>query len=175
MDAILGSRYPIDREVGRGGMATVYLARDAKHDRPVAVKMRPDPDTDYFADGLTEEVIADLSNVRALKVIARNSAMRLKGTDRDARTLGREVDVRYVLAGSVRRAGTQLRITAQLAEAAEDRQVWGGGSPGRSRMCSIGTRALGEDRILLDTSRSRNYVRATEPGKSGAGISTGAL
>ena len=86
----------------------------------------PDPDTDYFADGLTEEVIADLSNVRALKVIARNSAMRLKGTDKDARTLGRELDVRYVLAGSVRRAGQQLRITAQLAEAAENQQIWAG-------------------------------------------------
>jgi serine/threonine-protein kinase len=90
------------------------------------VNASPDPDTDYFADGLTEEVIADLSNIRALKVIARNSAMRLKGTDKDARTLGRELDVRYVLAGSVRRAGGQLRITAQLAEAAEDRQIWAG-------------------------------------------------
>jgi serine/threonine-protein kinase len=86
----------------------------------------PDPDTDYFADGLTEEVIADLSNVRAVRVIARNSAMRLKGTDKDARTLGRELAVRFVLAGSVRRAGQQLRITAHLADAADDRQVWAG-------------------------------------------------
>ena len=85
-----------------------------------------DPDTDYFADGLTEEVIADLSNVRAVRVIARNSAMRLKGTDKDTRTLGRELDVRYVLAGSVRRAGQQLRITAHLADTADDRQVWAG-------------------------------------------------
>src|SRR4030095_13391556 len=86
----------------------------------------PDADTDYFADGLTEEVIADLSNVRAVRVIARNSAMRLKGTDKDARTLGRELDVRFVLAGSVRRAGQQLRIMAHLADATDDRQVWAG-------------------------------------------------
>jgi TolB-like protein len=86
----------------------------------------PDADTDYFADGLTEEVIADLSNVRAVRVIARNSAMRLKGTDKDARTLGRELDVRFVLGGSVRRAGQQLRITAHLADTADDRQVWAG-------------------------------------------------
>jgi TolB-like protein/lipoprotein NlpI len=85
-----------------------------------------DPDTDYFADGLTEEVIADLSNIRSVRVIARNSALRLKGTDKDARTLGRELNVRYVLAGSVRRAGQQLRITAHLADADDDSQVWAG-------------------------------------------------
>ncbi len=85
-----------------------------------------DADTDYFADGLTEEVIADLSNVRSVRVIARNSAMRLRGTDKDVRTIGRELDVRFVLAGSVRRAGEQLRITAHLADSADDRQVWAG-------------------------------------------------
>ena len=86
----------------------------------------PDPDTDHFADGLTEEVIADLSNVRGVRVISRNSALRLKHTDKDVKSLGRELDVRFVLAGSVRRAGSQLRITAHLADAAEDRQVWAG-------------------------------------------------
>lgn len=84
----------------------------------------PDPDNAYFADGLTEELIADLSKVRELKVIARNSAMRLKGTTKDARTLGRELNVRYVLGGSVRKAGQSLRITAQLSDAADDSQVW---------------------------------------------------
>ncbi|HET9512660.1 MAG TPA: protein kinase [Gemmatimonadales bacterium] len=86
----------------------------------------PDPDTDYFADGLTEEVIADLSNIRSVRVIARNSSLRLKGTDKDTRSLGRELDVRYVLAGSVRRSGSQLRITAHLADTTDDRQVWAG-------------------------------------------------
>ncbi len=86
----------------------------------------PDPDTDHFADGLTEEVIADLSNVRGVRVISRNSALRLKGTDKDVKSLGRELDVRFVLAGSVRRAGSQLRITAHLADTGDDRQVWAG-------------------------------------------------
>jgi serine/threonine protein kinase len=86
----------------------------------------PDPEADYFADGLTEEVIADLSNIRAVRVIATNSAMRLKGTSKDVRTLGRELDVRFVLAGSVRQSGEQLRITAHLSETASDRQVWAG-------------------------------------------------
>ena len=86
----------------------------------------PDPDTDHFADGLTEEVIADLSHLRGVRVISRNSALRLKHTDKDVKSLGRELDVRFVLAGSVRRAGSQLRITAHLADAAEDRQVWAG-------------------------------------------------
>jgi serine/threonine protein kinase/tetratricopeptide (TPR) repeat protein len=86
----------------------------------------PDPDTDYFADGLTEEVIADLTNVRAVRVISTNSAMRLKGTSKDVRVLGRELDVRFVLSGSVRRSGEQLRITAHLAETADERQVWAG-------------------------------------------------
>jgi len=84
----------------------------------------PDPDNAYFADGLTEELIADLSKIRELKVIARNSAMRLKGTTKDAPTLGRELKVRYVLGGSVRKAGSSLRITAQLSDAKDDSQVW---------------------------------------------------
>ncbi len=86
--------------------------------------LSPDPENEYFGDGLTEELIADLSKVSELKVIARNSAMRLKGTTKDARTLGRELNVRYVLGGSVRKAGPNLRITAQLSDATDDSQVW---------------------------------------------------
>ena len=86
--------------------------------------LSPDPDNAFFADGLTEEVITDLSKVSALRVISRNSAMQLKRTAKDTRTIGRELNVRYVLEGSVRRAGQALRITAQLIDAATDSHLW---------------------------------------------------
>jgi TolB-like protein/DNA-binding SARP family transcriptional activator len=86
--------------------------------------LSPDADTDYFSDGLTEEVITDLSQVSALRVISRTSAMKLKGFKEDVRTIGRQLNVRYVLGGSVRRAGSNLRITAQLVDAFEDAHLW---------------------------------------------------
>jgi serine/threonine protein kinase/tetratricopeptide (TPR) repeat protein len=84
-----------------------------------------DPDNEYFSDGLTEEVIADLSKVRALRVISRNSAMTLKGTTKDTPTLARELGVSHVVTGSVRRAGTALRVTVELVQTRTDESVWG--------------------------------------------------
>lgn len=86
--------------------------------------LSPDPDNEYFSDGLTEEIITDLGSVKALSVISRTTAMQLKGTTKDIRTIGRELAVRYVLEGSVRKAGNALRITAQLIDAAQDAPVW---------------------------------------------------
>ena len=86
--------------------------------------LSPDPDNEYFADGLMEEVISDLSNVGSLKVISRNSAIQLKGTTKDTRTIGQELGVRYVVQGSVRRAGPRLRITTQLIDAEQDSNIW---------------------------------------------------
>src|SRR5688572_16699463 len=81
-------------------------------------------ETDHFADGLTDEVITDLSMIKTLRVISRQSAMRLKGSDKGLRTIARELGARYVLTGSIRRAGSSLRVTAQLVDARVDTQLW---------------------------------------------------
>jgi TolB-like protein len=84
----------------------------------------PGRDNEYFSDGLTEEIISNLSKIYSLRVISRTSAMRLKGTNKDTRTIGRELKARYLLEGSVRKAGKSLRITAQLIDAANDVTLW---------------------------------------------------
>ncbi len=86
--------------------------------------LSPDPDNAFFADGLTEELIAELSGVRQLRVISRTSAMRFRGTTKSVPTIAGELNVRYVLEGSVRRAGGSVRITAQLIDASTDSHLW---------------------------------------------------
>jgi TolB-like protein len=86
--------------------------------------LSPDPGDAYFSDGLTEEVITNLSHLQSLRVISRNSAMALKGSQKDTRTIAEELDVQYVLEGSVRKAGDDLRITAQLIDAGSDEHLW---------------------------------------------------
>ena len=86
--------------------------------------MSPDKDNEYFSDGLTEEIITDLSKIQSLRVISRNSAMMMKGTSKSTKAIGRELNVQFVLEGSVRKAGNDLRITAQLIDAVSDAHVW---------------------------------------------------
>jgi serine/threonine-protein kinase len=86
--------------------------------------LSPDPDNAFFADGLTEELIAELSGVRQLRVISRTSAMQFRGTTKSVPTIAGELNVRYVLEGSVRRAGGSVRITAQLIDASTDSHLW---------------------------------------------------
>jgi adenylate cyclase len=83
-----------------------------------------DPDQEYFAHGMVEEIITALSRIRWLFVIARNSSFTYKGQAVDVKQIGRELGVRYVLEGSVRKAGGWVRITAQLIEAETGAHLW---------------------------------------------------
>jgi adenylate cyclase len=111
-------------DASSGGPAALELP-----DKPsIAVlpfsNMSGDPEQDYFADGITEDIITALSRVRWLFVIARNSTFSYKGTSPDVRQVSRDLGVLYVLEGSVRKGGNRIRITAQLIEATTGRHVW---------------------------------------------------
>jgi serine/threonine-protein kinase len=90
------------------------------------VNMSPDPDTDHFADGLTEELIHGLARVAGLKVVARTSAFQFKGVAADVREVGARVGAGTVLEGSVRQARDGVRITAQLIGVADGYHLWSG-------------------------------------------------
>jgi eukaryotic-like serine/threonine-protein kinase len=83
-----------------------------------------DSAAEYFSDGLTDEVITDLSHIQSLRVICRTSAMRLKGVDTDPKKIAADLDVQYVLEGAVRCSGNTLRVTAKLINPATDSLVW---------------------------------------------------
>lgn len=83
-----------------------------------------DPDEDYFADGISEDIITALSRNRWLTVIARNSSFTYRGEAIDLRQVGRQLGVRYVLDGSVRKGGERIRIAAQLVDAGSGKQIW---------------------------------------------------
>lgn len=120
---------PSKEEPARSSETTLPTTRVATQERKSIVvlpfdNMSPDPGDAYFADGLTEEIITHLSCCGLLRVISRNSAMVLKGTQKSTRAIAEELNVQYVLEGSVRKAGEDLRITAQLIHASEDEHLW---------------------------------------------------
>jgi adenylate cyclase len=86
--------------------------------------MSGDPEQEYFSDGITEDIITDLSKVSSLSVIARNSAFMYKGRNVDVPKIARELDVSHVLEGSVRKSGGRVRITAQLVQGTTNDHVW---------------------------------------------------
>jgi serine/threonine-protein kinase len=88
------------------------------------INLSADPENEYFADGITEDVIASLSKVRALRVISRTSVMQFKKRDQSLRDIGAKLGATTLLDGSVRRAGDRVRIVAQLIDAASDEHVW---------------------------------------------------
>jgi TolB-like protein/Tfp pilus assembly protein PilF len=106
-----------------------YSSAQPLSDRPsIAVlpfqNISGDPEQDYFADGMVEDIITGLSRFRSFFVIARNSTFIYKGRAVDVRQVGRELGVRYVLEGSVRKGGNRLRVTAQLVDAGTGNHLW---------------------------------------------------
>jgi len=88
------------------------------------VSMSPDPTDEYFADGMTEEIISTASGISGLSVISRTSVMSYKGTAKKVKEIGRELEVGSVLEGSFRKAGNRIRVTAQLIDVATDGHLW---------------------------------------------------
>jgi TolB-like protein len=122
---------PDDLAVIRGTLQQVQHARQRRRTvriRAVAVlplaNLSQDPEQDYFADGMTETLIAELAEVSALRVISRTSAMHYKGTTKTIPQIARELRVDGIVEGSVMQAGDRVRITTQLIHAATDRHLW---------------------------------------------------
>jgi TolB-like protein/thioredoxin-like negative regulator of GroEL len=107
------ARVPVSTIAARNSLVVLPLAN-----------LSADSDNDYFADGLTDELIGDLSKIRDLRVICRRSAMACKNLAKDVRSIAAELGVQYVVEGSVRRAGDRLRVTAQLVNASTNSCVW---------------------------------------------------
>jgi adenylate cyclase len=112
-----------------GPAANVYETAPALPDKPsIAIlafnNMSGDSEQEYFADGVTEDIITELSKYRSIFVIARNSSFAYKGRAIDIKQIGQELGVRYVLEGSVRRSAQRVRVTAQLIEAASGNHLW---------------------------------------------------
>ena len=110
--------------------ARSYAAKPKSNEAAASIAVLPfanmsgDPEQEYFSDGISEDIITDLSKIAGLTVIARNSSFAYKGRSVDVRTIGRDLGVRSVLEGSIRRAGNRLRITAQLIDAATGAHLW---------------------------------------------------
>src|SRR5262249_29397265 len=117
------------RPAGAPGTAAAPRPALALPDKPsIAVlpfqNMSGDPEQEYFADGIVEDIVTALSHFRNLFVISRNSSFTYKGHAVDVKQVGRELGVRYVLEGSARKAANRVRITAQLIDAATGAHLW---------------------------------------------------
>lgn len=116
--------------------AEAYVQPSGVHEAPVSASgpsniavlpfanLSSDPQQDYFSDGLTEDIITQLSKIRAYKVISRTSVMQYKHSPKSVKEIGKELGVTLILEGSVQRHGDQVRITAQLINAVSDEHIW---------------------------------------------------
>jgi TolB-like protein/Flp pilus assembly protein TadD len=138
LDALGVKITPIQAAVAPGGDAraatevgihAVHGAEDLPDGGPVAVlpfeNISPDPETDYFSDGLTEELIARLSLVSEINLISRWASMQHKGRGQDIHAIGHALGARYIVGGGVRRFQDSVRITVQLVDVATNLQLWG--------------------------------------------------
>jgi adenylate cyclase len=119
-----------------------------------------DPDHEYFADGITDDLTTDLTRISGSFVIARNTAFTYKGKPTDARQLGRELGVRYVVEGSIRRGGEQIRVNVQLIDAETGAHVWA------DRFDTDRTNlAEAQDKIIGRLARSLNFELLRDAGR----------
>jgi serine/threonine-protein kinase len=121
---------PADRFPSAAAFARALTAPEADQPRSPSIAVLPflnlsaDPDNEFFADGITDDVIAQLSKIRSIKVISRTSVMPFKQRERNLREIGATLQVATLLEGSVRRSGNRVRILAQLIDAETDRHLW---------------------------------------------------
>ena len=121
--AVAIAKGAIIRNPDRAGSGVIVSA--APVDRRIALRQSlDDPEQQYFADGITEDLTTDLSRIPNMLVISRNTAFTYKGKPVKAKQIGQDLGVRYVLEGSVRRSGNQVRITAQLIDAETEAHLW---------------------------------------------------
>jgi serine/threonine protein kinase/Tfp pilus assembly protein PilF len=120
MDEVIASIKAIQKEI--------ETATTAAKTKAIAVlpfdNISPEKESEYFCDGLMGELIANLSRLKDIRVVSRTSSMQYKGTKKDIKTIGRELDARYIIEGNVRKFQDNLRITAQLIDVETDAQLW---------------------------------------------------
>jgi serine/threonine protein kinase/Tfp pilus assembly protein PilF len=126
------AKLPVDRydtiQEFVGGLSAEYASESASAARSIAVlaftNLSPDTENEYLSDGLSDEIINALSRIEDFRVASRTSAFAFKGSSEDLRSIGRRLNVRSVLEGSVRKAGNRLRVTAQLFNVADGYHLW---------------------------------------------------
>ena len=129
LDDLIGAIGQVSGSQGRGEPAgKEEIAERAEHKASVCVlpfvNMSGEPEQEYFSDGISEDIITDLSNVSALSVIARNTSFTFKGQSLDVKEVAQKLGVTHVLEGSVRKAGNRVRINAQLIDGTKGDHVW---------------------------------------------------
>ena len=144
---------------------------DSEPIRSVAVlplqNLSNDPDEEYFADGMTDELITELAQVRQLKVVSKTSIMQYKGVRRPLTQIGRELGVDAVVEGSIMRSGNRVRITAQLIRTATDHHIWAKAYEGELKnvlsLQALVAEAITDEVKLGLTPAERNRFRASRP------------